>query len=355
MPTMPATSADAFAQLTDPYRTELLAYCYRMLGSIDESEDLVQDTYLRAWRYFDRFEGRSSVRLWLYKIATTTCLNALRTRARRPLPSGLSAPSEAGATTLEPAEAGIPWLQPAPDSILRASTTDPGVLVPLRQSVRLAFVAALQHLSARQRAVLVLRDVLGWKAREVAQMLSTSTVAVNSALQRARIQLAAVAPAQDELSEPAQPEVRALLDRYVTAFERADIAALADLLRADVELEMPPTPTWFTGRDAVCEFLAREVLHVPGRWRSLPTRANGAPAVALYGRAPDDTHRAHGVDVLSLIGGRISRIVAFNEPRLVTAFGLPEILADGREGDAPNAGQPADTGLPEAGPSTTVV
>lgn len=324
---MPPTSPDAFGELTDRYRPELLAYCYRMLGSIDESEDLVQDTYLRAWRYFDRFEGRSSVRLWLYRIATTTCLNALRTHKRRPLPSGLSAPSEIGGAALAPAEPEIPWLQPAPDSILYASAGDPGMVVPLRNSVRLAFVAALQHLSARQRAVLVLRDVLGWKAKEVAQMLETSTTAVNSALQRARTQLAAVGPTQDELSEPAQPEVRTLLDRYVTAFEHADVAGLADLLRADVELEMPPVPTWFTGRDAVCEFLARVVLRTPGQWRATPTRANGAPAIALFGRTPDGTYRANSIDVLSVIGGRIARIVAFNDTGLVKAFGFPEILA----------------------------
>ncbi|HVV11781.1 sigma-70 family RNA polymerase sigma factor [Amycolatopsis sp.] len=324
---MPTTSPEAFAELTDRYRPELLAYCYRMLGSVDESEDVVQDTYLRAWRFFDQFEGRSSVRLWLYRIATTTCLNALRSNKRRPLPSGLSAPSDTGGTPLAPAESEVPWLQPAPDSILYASAADPGVVVPRRNSVRLAFVAALQHLSARQRAVLVLRDVLGWKAKEVAQMLESSTTAVNSALQRARIQLADAGPMQDELSEPAQPELRTLLDRYVAAFEHADVAGLAELLRADVELEMPPVPTWFTGRDAVSEFLARVVLRAPGQWRALPTRANGDPAVALYGRAPDGTYRANGIDVLSLIGGRIARIVAFNDAALVKTFGFPEVLA----------------------------
>ncbi len=324
---MPAVSPDAFAELTERYRPELLAYCYRMLGSVHEAEDLVQDTYLRAWRYVEQFEGRSSLRVWLYRIATTTCLNALRANKRRPLPSDLSAPSGTGGTELAPAESDIPWLQPAPDSILHASAADPGVVVPLRNSVRLAFVAALQHLSARQRAVLVLRDVLGWKAEEVAQMLATSTTAVNSALRRARTQLATVGPVQDELSEPAQPELRILLDRYMTAFEHADLAGLADLLRADVELEMPPVPTWFTGRDAVCEFLGRVVLRAPGQWRTVPTRANGDPAVALYGRAPDGTYRAHSIDVLSLIGGRIARIVAFNDADLVKTFGFPAVLA----------------------------
>ncbi|WP_329001073.1 sigma-70 family RNA polymerase sigma factor [Kribbella sp. NBC_00709] len=325
---------DAFAELTDRYRPELLAYCYRMLGSLHDSEDVVQDTYLRAWRYFDRFEGRSSVRLWLYRIATTTCLNALRSRKRRPLPSGLSAPSETGATALPAPESETPWLQPAPDSILYASAADPGVVVPLRDSVRLAFVAALQHLSARQRAVLVLRDVLGWKAKEVAQILETSTTAVNSALQRARTQLSAAGPTQDRLTEPAEPELRALVTRYVTAFEHADIAGLADLLRADVELEMPPIAVWFTGRDAVCEFLGRVVLRTPGQWRAIPARANGDPAVVLYERTPDGAYRAQSLDILSLIGGRIARIVAFLDHRLIEAFGFPsEIAASDFQGD----------------------
>jgi RNA polymerase sigma-70 factor (ECF subfamily) len=320
--TMPA--AAEFAQLTDRYRPELLAHCYRMLGSIHESEDLVQDTYLRAWRYYDRFEGRSSVRFWLYKIATTTCLTALQTRKRRPLPSGLSEPSDNGTVAAPRPE--IPWLQPAPDSLLHASTDDPAVVVAHRSTVRLAFVAALQHLSARQRAVLVLRDVLQWKAKEVAELLDTSTIAVNSALQRARADLAAVGPVADDLSEPAEPEVRIVLDRYVAAFEHADVTALADLLRADVVLEMPPIPTWFAGRDAVCGFLGQEVLRSPGQWRMVDTLANGSPAHALYLRGPDGVFHANSVDVLTLVDGRIARIVAFNDPGLVPVFGLPATI-----------------------------
>lgn len=318
---------DDFAQVAERYRPELRAYCYRMLGSVDECEDLVQDTYLRAWQAYDRFEGRSSVRLWLYKIATNTYLNVLQTRKRRPLPSGLGAPADTAAATLAPAQADIPWLQPAPDSLLYGATDDPAVVVSVRSSVRLAFVAALQHLSPLQRAVLVLRDVLGWQAGEVAEMLETSTAAVNSALQRARARLAEAGPTLDELGEPTEPELRDVLDRYMAAFEHADVDALAELLRADVELEMPPIPTWFTGRDAVRVFLARVVLHTADQWRLAPTRANGAPALAMYRRAPDGSFRAHGLDVLSLVGGRISRIVAFNDAALVAKFGLPETLA----------------------------
>jgi RNA polymerase sigma-70 factor, ECF subfamily len=325
---MPAAGADDFAQLAERYRPELQAYCYRMLGSIDECEDLVQDTYLRAWQSYERFEGRSSIRLWLYKIATNTFLNTLQTRRRRPLPSGLSAPADSAAVTLAPAQTDIPWLQPAPDSLLYGATDDPAVVVSHRSSVRLAFVAALQHLSPLQRAVLVLRDVLGWQAREVAEMLETSTAAVNSALQRARAQLAQARPISEELSEPTEPELRDMVDRYMAAFEHADVDELAQLLRTDVELEMPPIPTWFIGRDTVREFLAKVVLRTPDQWRLAYTRANGAPAFALYRRAPDGSFLASGMDVLSLIDGRIARIVAFNDPTLVAKFGLPETITD---------------------------
>ncbi|MGO9382071.1 MAG: sigma-70 family RNA polymerase sigma factor [Mycobacterium sp.] len=328
---MPTTGADDFAQLAERYRPELQAYCYRMLGSVDECEDLVQDTYLRAWQSYERFEGRSSLRLWLYKIATNTYLTALQTRKRRPLPSGLSAPADSAAATLAAAQSDIPWLQPAPDRLLYGATDDPAVVVSHRSGVRLAFVAALQHLSPLQRAVLVLRDVLGWQAKEVAEMLETSTAAVNSALQRARAQLAEGRPILDELSEPTEPEARDVLDRYMAAFEHADVDELAELLRTDVELEMPPIPTWFIGRDAVCGFLARVVLHTPDQWRLVHTRANGAPAFAMYKRAPDGSSgsfQAHGLDVLSLIGGRIARIVAFNDPTLVAKFGLPETFTE---------------------------
>jgi RNA polymerase sigma-70 factor (ECF subfamily) len=324
---MPDAVVDDFTQVAEQYRPELRAYCYRMLGSVDECEDLVQDTYLRAWQAYERFEGRSSVRLWLYKIATNTYLSALETRKRRPLPSGLSAPADSPATVLAPAQSDIPWLQPAPDSLLYGATDDPAVVVSLRSSVRLAFVAALQHLSSLQRAVLVLRDVLGWQASEVAEILETSTAAVNSALQRARARLAEAGPMLDELGEPAEPELRGVLDRYMSAFEHADVDGLAELLRADVELEMPPIPTWFTGRDTVRGFLARVVLHTPDQWRLTYTRANGAPAFAMYRRGPDGSFHAHGLDVLSLAGGRISRIVAFNDATLVAKFGLPETFA----------------------------
>jgi RNA polymerase sigma-70 factor (TIGR02960 family) len=320
-----------FTALTDPFRQELLAHCYRMLGSIHDAEDLVQETYLRAWRGFERFEGRSSLRLWLYKIATMACLTDIERRGRRPLPSGLAAPSDDYRATLEPAEPSIPWLQPAPDmsQVTTGISPDPAAVVSSRTGMRLAFIAALQHLPARQRAVLIMRDVLAWPAAEVAEALETSTTAVNSALRRARGRLASIGAVEEDLAEPDDLAVRAALDRYVIAFEQADVRTLIELLRADVELEMPPIPTWFTGRDAVAGFLARQVLGGPGSWALVSTTANGQPAFALYGRTSSGNYDAHGINVLTLIGTRVSRIVAFNDPALLPAFGLPATLGPG--------------------------
>ncbi len=312
-----------FAALTEPFRPELLAHCYRILGSIHDAEDLVQETYLRAWRAFGRFEGRSSVRRWLYKIATMACLTALGTRSRRPLPSGLGAPSDDHRVALASPEPSVAWLQPAPDALFRAG--DPAAIVAGRTGVRLAFIAALQLLPARQRAVLTLRDVLEFRTAEVAEMLDTTTTAVDSALRRARARLAEAGPVEDDLAEPEEETRRTLLDGYVDAFTRADADALVDLLRADVELEMPPNPMWFTGRGAVVGFLAGRVLR-RDRFRMVPTLANGQPAVVAYQRAGDGRYEGHGVQVLTVIGARIARITAFNDPSLVPTFGLAPAL-----------------------------
>jgi RNA polymerase sigma-70 factor (ECF subfamily) len=317
-------SNPAFAALAEPLRPELLAHCYRMLGSIHDAEDLVQETYLRAWRSFDRFEGRSSVRRWMYKIATMACLTALQTRTRRPLPSGLGAPADDHRVAVAPGETSVAWLQPAPDALF--GSDDPATVVASRAGVRLAFIAALQFLPARQRAVLTLRDVLAFRTAEVAEMLDTTTAAVDSALRRARSQLAAAGPLEDELVEPREDVQRALLDGFVDAFTRADPDALVDLMRADVELEMPPTPTWFTGRRAVVGFLAARVLRRPGQYRMVPTRANGQLAAVMYERTRDGRYEAHGVEVLTLIGDRIARVTAFNDPSLVPTFGLAPAL-----------------------------
>ena len=306
-----------FATLAEPFRPELLAHCYRILGSIHDAEDLVQETYLRAWRGFDRFEGRSSVRRWLYKIATTACLTALETRSRRPLPSGLGAPSDDHRVAVAASEPSVAWLQPAPDALFGAD--DPATIVTGREGVRLAFIAALQVLPARQRAVLTLRDVLAFRTAEVAEILDTTAVAVDSALRRARARLADARPIEDHLTELDEATQRALLDGYVDAFTRADPDSLVNLLRADVDLEMPPIPTWFTGRPAVVGFLTARVLRNQ-QWRMVPTRANGQPAAIVHHRASDTRYEPHGIHVLTLIGARIARITAFNDPSLVPTF-----------------------------------
>lgn len=315
---------EVFVAATAPFRREILAHCYRMLGSIDDAEDLVQETYLRAWRAFDRFEGRSSVRLWLHKIATMACLTALETRRRRPLPSGVGAASNDPGSPLATASAEILWLQPAPDSAFGSPGGDPAGAVTARADVRLAFIAALQHLPPRQRAVLILRDVLALQASEVADVLDTTVAAANSALQRARAQLAEVAPRQDDLDEPDDDAARALLRRYVSAFERGDLAALLETLRSDVRLEMPPEPTWFAGRDVVGTFLAARVLGSPGHWRLDPARANGQPAMVVSyrvtGPAGQAEYRPYGVQVLTLSGGGVASIVSFRDAALVARF-----------------------------------
>ena len=316
------TVSEDFTSATGRFRGELLAHCYRMLGSAEEAEDMVQETYLRAWRSYAGFEGRSSVRTWLYRIATNACLTALERRGRRPLPSGLGAPSGDPET---PVVAGpeMPWLQPLPGALLAAERADPASVTASRAGIRLAFVAALQHLSARQRAVLILRDVLEWPAAQVADLLGTTTTAVNSGLRRARAQLAQALPAEDELAEPAEPDRRALLDRFAAALENADVTALAQLLAEDVALEMPPALTWFTGRPAVVAFTASQLLTEPGELRLVPVTANGQPAFAVYRRDSGTAYHAHAVQVLTVTATGIARIVAFTDPGLFTSFGLP--------------------------------
>jgi RNA polymerase sigma-70 factor, ECF subfamily len=323
------TVSEDFTGLTGRFRGELLAHCYRMLGSAEEAEDLVQETYLRAWRSFDGFEGRASVRTWLYRIATNACLTAIERRSRRPLPSGLGGPADDPEAPLA-AGPEVAWLQPFPDALLAPEHQDPAAAAVSRAGIRLAFVAALQYLSARQRAVLILRDVLEWPAAEVADLLGTTTTAVNSGLRRARAQLAQALPAEDELAEPAEPEARALLDRFATAIENADASALAALLASDVALEMPPVLTWFTGRRTVVRFIASNFLTAPGRERLVPVTANGQPAFAVYQREPGGTYRAHAVQVLTVTVRGIARIVAFADPGLFASFGLPpELPASG--------------------------
>jgi RNA polymerase sigma-70 factor, ECF subfamily len=311
------TITDAeFADLTEPFRHELLAHCYRMLGSVDDAEDVVQESYLRAWRSYSGFEGRSSVRTWLYQIATNTCLTARQQRTRRALPSGLGGPGEDHETGSE-----FGWLQPMPDALVTGEADDPAVIAVTRDSLRLALIASFQYLPPRQRAVLLLREVLAFPAEDVARMLGTTSVAVKSALQRARARLSDVAPAGRQLAEPAEPAARALLEAYIAAFEHADAAALERLLRRDAALELPPSSVWFTGGAAIATAVAG--LGSPGEWRMVPTAANGQPAAAAYQRGADGIYRAFGIVVLTAATTGIARIVVFGDPGLFGRFGLP--------------------------------
>ena len=298
----------------EPYRGELVAYCYRMLGSFQEAEDLTQETMLRAWKARDRYDqARASVRTWLYRIAANACLSALQGRARRPLPSGLGAPSDDPAAPLTPAF-DIPWLQPFPDARFD---------IGARADMRLALVAAMQVLPPRQRAVLVLREVLEFSAAEVAAQLGTTVAAVNSALQRARAALADVGD-MGEIAEPDDPEARAVIERYVRAFEAADIPAIVRLLADQAVLEMPPVPLWYRGRDGYARFMGR-VFEMRGTgWRVRRLTANGQPAFAAYAPEPGGGHRLHTLQVFTVTDGRVARNVVFADPAVFEAFGLPE-------------------------------
>jgi RNA polymerase sigma-70 factor, ECF subfamily len=315
--------SEEFAQLTEPFRRELLAHCYRLLGSVDEAEDLVQETYLRAWRSYGAFEGRSSLRVWLYRIATNACLTALEQRGRRALPSGLGAPAEDPDAPPGPAEPDLHWLGPIPDALVTSETQDPAAITTARDSVRLALIASLQFLPARQRAVLLLREVLAFSAAEVATMLGTSTAAVKSTLQRARARLDEVAPALESVIEPTEPRARELLGQYIAGFENADMAALEKALRADAAIELVGTRTWFSGKVTCLRFLAH-VTGSRGDWLMTPTIANGQPAAAAYYRDGDGTYQALGIAVLTATTDGITRITVFaGGPGLLATFGFP--------------------------------
>ncbi|KLO44215.1 RNA polymerase factor sigma-70 [Mycobacterium nebraskense] len=315
---MPAKE-DFIAQAA-PFRAELIAHCYRMLGSVHDAEDLVQETYLNGWRGYQAFEERAALRTWLYRIATTACLRALQNRARRVLPAGLGDGSIDPDASLDATAGAHEWLEPIPDSLMFATPEDN---VTARQSVRLAVMTALQELPARQRAVLILRDVVQFSAAEVAELLETTPAAVNSSLQRARVRLAELSPAEESLSEPDDAERRALLDRYCAAFENADMAALTALLQADVKLEMPPLPVWFTGRDPVLRFLAARAFAKAGDIAMIPTAANAQPAVAEYRRGADGVMRAYSIHVLTAGATGIATITIFLDPGLFSRFGFP--------------------------------
>lgn len=322
-----SSELDDFPTLTERYQRELLAHCYRMSGSVHEAEDLVQETFLRAWKASADFQGRSSVRTWLYRIATNVCLTNLEGRPRRPLPTGLGTADAAGGDALE-ADSEIAWLEPVPDA---------AVVVAERDSIRLAFVAALQHLPARQRAVLILRDVLRWSAAETAEALDTTTAAVNSALQRAHAQIKGRGLTQESVQPHLTPEQQQLLDRYVEAFWRKDIDQIVSLLTAEAVWEMPPFLNWYLGPQSIGVLIDQ---HCPGGWNDMPmlrTSANGQPAFGLYMRTPDG-FVPFQLQVLRLDGDRVAHVHAFFDTSLFARFGLPEHLgADYRPGDHPQS------------------
>lgn len=335
---------DAFQRLAEPYRREIQLHCYRMLGSLQDAEDLVQETFLRAWRGLDGFEGRSSLRSWLYRIATNACLNALarRTGAPRVLPETYGPPTvemPEGAPLTE-----LAWIEPYPDALIEGiADTAPGpdARYEMRETVQLAFVAAIQHLPPRQRAALLLRDVLGWSAAETAGLLDTSVASANSALQRARTTVEKQFPGgRPAILPPPDDQQLALLDRYVRAWESTDIDAFVALLRDDVVMNMPPWPQWYRGREAIRTFFRwawKE--EIPGRECSprsrmlIPTSANGQPAFASYRHTPgENLWQAHAIYLVALQGEAIASLTSFVPPvgpRLFAAFGLPDVLAPG--------------------------
>ena len=312
-----------FDAATSPYRRELFAHCYRMSGSVHEAEDLVQETYVRAWRAFDRFEGRSSVRTWLYRIATNVCLTALDRRRRRPLPSGLGPPSPDPYAPAEPAPADVPWISPVPDHLVVDERADPADVVAARQSVKLALVAGLQVLPPRQRAALLLCDVLSFPAAHTADLLGVSVPAVKSLLQRARVRLADAGPRPDDVVEPTDEGAQLVLERYLAAFTDSDVEAIEHLLADDATLEMTGTTTWFAGKATCLPFVATQAIGRPGDWRMLPLRANGQLGAAAYHRA-EGGHHPFAVVVLATTPTHIRRISLFMDPTLFAAFDLPD-------------------------------
>jgi RNA polymerase sigma-70 factor, ECF subfamily len=319
---------------TEQMRRELLAHCYQMLGSVQDAEDLVQETMLRAWRARGRFdESRASLRTWLYRIATNACLTALAGRARRPLPSGIGSPGDDTEQPLVPGHE-LPWLQPFPDSLLAG---DPAAALLAGGRLRLALVAAMQLLPARQRAILILRDAFELPAAEVAQVLDTSQAAVNSGLQRARARLAAADLDEYQVGHAAEADRRHVVDQYVAAFRNADLARLKLLLAQDVTLEMPPFLNWYVGRADYLSFIARVHALRGTDWQMLPTAANGQAAIGAYVRGPDGGYLLHTLQVFSVAGGRIGHTVAFADQAVFDLFGLEPSLRLPPAGSRPEA------------------
>lgn len=310
----------------EPYRKQLTGYCYRMLGSASEAEDAVQETMIKAWRNLDRFEGRASLKSWLYRIATNVCLDMVQGPQRRARPMDLGPASTADTKLGAPASEAT-WLQPVPDALVLSGDGDPAEVAAERESIKLAFVATLQHLPARQRAVLILREVLRWQATEVAELLGTTVASVNSALQRARATLETIDP--DALgSGPVTSDHQELLDRFVAAFEAYDISSIVSLLRDDVEFSMPPFELWLERPEEVAKFLTGQGIECKGS-RLVPVEANGQPGFACYHPAKDgDGYAAWCLQVLDVVDGKIAGWHNYLslDATLFPLFGLPERL-----------------------------
>ncbi|MEU2235470.1 sigma-70 family RNA polymerase sigma factor [Streptomyces vietnamensis] len=318
-------AATATTEELDKYRRELTGYCYRMLGSSFEAEDAVQDTMVRAWKAIGSFEGRSSLRSWLYRIATNVCLDALNAGNRRARPMDLTGPTPVAQAQLVK-QPEITWLEPIPDGRVMPSAGDPAETALSRESVRLAFVAALQHLPPKQRAVLILREVLAWKASEVAELLDTSVASVNSALQRARATLAEQAPAASDAADPLDEEQKALLERYVAAFEGYDMKALTALLHEDATMSMPPYDLWLQGHENIVGWMLG-VGEVCSGSKLVPTVANGSPAFAQYHPDPEGGFSPWALIVLELRDGKVAGMDFFlDTERWFPLFDLPARL-----------------------------
>jgi RNA polymerase sigma-70 factor, ECF subfamily len=332
---MAALADSDFERDTEAARRALLAHCYQMLGSVQDAEDAVQETLLRAWRARSQFdESRASLRTWLHAIATNACLSALAGRSRRPLPAGIGGPWE---DPEEPLAGGheIPWMQPFPDDLLAG---DPAAALLASGRLRLALVAAMQVLPPRQRAILILREALGLPAAEVADVLGTSATAVNSGLQRARATLATSGVAEEQIGQPADTSSRAVVDEYVAAFRAADLDGLKRLLADSAILEMPPFRNWYAGREDYSRFIAR-VFAVRGTdWQFLPVGAGGQQAFAAYVRAPDDAYRLHSLQVFAVAGSLIRRTVAFADQAVFELFGLAASITGPPPGEHRPAG-----------------
>jgi RNA polymerase sigma-70 factor (ECF subfamily) len=317
---------DEFERQLAEQRKVLTGYCYRMLGSPYEAEDAVQETMLRAWKAYDRFDGRSSIGTWLYRIATNVCLDALQGRRRRAVPMDLS-PSSTADTPLPAPVSWDTWVQPIPDDAMLPETGDPAELVEARETIRLAFVAALQNLPPKQRAVLILREVLRWQASEVAELLDTSVASVNSALQRARATLDSTVIGDGRPLDPTDDDAqRDLLTRYVDAFERYDMDAFVELLREDATHNMPPYEMWLRGPDQMTAWMLGPGITCRGS-RLLPVRGNGAPGFAIYRpTGPGGRREPFNVHLLDVVDGRVAGITYFLDVDLFPLFGLPKEL-----------------------------